>query len=51
MPLGRTPTGRIVDWKPPGKETPAKSPVVDSATLTQPSSKDGKKPEHTPAPG
>ena len=30
MPLGRTPTGRIVDWKPPGKEAPHKPAGSDS---------------------
>ena len=49
MPLGRTPTGRIVDWKPPGKDTAAKPPVTDTAAHL--GSKDSRKPEHTTAPG
>lgn len=43
MPLGRTPTGRIVDWKPPGKEAAHKSAGTDSPA--QQGSKDAQKAE------
>ena len=43
MPLGRTPTGRIVDWKPPGKEAVHKSAGSDSPA--QQGSKDTQKTE------
>ena len=49
MPAGRTPTGRIVDWKPPTKETPAKPSVTD--TPTQSGSKEAKRPDQAPASG
>ena len=49
MPLGRTPTGRIVDWKPPSKETPHKSAGGDS--LAQQGSKDTQKAEVIPSSG
>ena len=49
MPLGRTPTGRIVDWKPPGKEAPHKSAGSDSPA--QQGSKDAQKAEQIPHSG
>ena len=47
MPLGRASTGRIVDWKPPGKETPQQPAKSGSQAHT--ASKDPKPSEQTPA--
>ena len=47
MPLGRASTGRIVDWKPPGKETPQQP--AKAGSQAHPVGKDTKPSEQTPA--
>ena len=46
--LGKASTGRIVDWKPPGKDTPSHPAGGGSQALS--ASKDGKPPELAPTP-
>ncbi len=46
--LGKASTGRIVDWKPPGKDTPAQP--AGGSSQAQSASKDAKAPELAPTP-
>jgi len=46
--LGKASTGRIVDWKPPGKDTPSQPASGGSQALS--ASKDAKAPEPAPTP-
>lgn len=47
--LGKASTGRIVDWKPPGKDVP--SQPASGGSQAQSSSKDAKAAELAPTPG
>ena len=49
MPPGRVPTGRIVDWKPPGKDT-AQQPNA-AGNVSQPASRDAERAQQMPVSG
>lgn len=46
MPLGRTPTGRIVDWKPPAPAKEAAHKCAGGDTPAQQGHKDAQQTEH-----